>query len=276
MLRHMDELRSHRFYVAGGLGLVKCYLELHRRREAGEVTGAEEPEAAASAGGAAANAVAPDPTANMSSRERRAYVSGWVGLGDEASCVGVVINCAMWVWFRCAVSELRNPGVLSWACLTLWSRLILYTRLHTYRYERKQSQAAAKAAAKAAKEAAAAADDDDEEGGGGGGGGGGAKAPKNSSNDEAAAAAKMGGSSGKKAGSMPPDGHALARVADPLAEAAKWVQKLVDTHSDATGTTMKHTITPRARLDVWLAQVEVGGCWCHRSCSPHTTDVQMV
>jgi len=99
-------------------------------------------------------------------------------------------------------------------------------------YKRKQRQKAAKLA-----KAKAAGDEDDE-------------AEVKKSEDE-----EMGKTTRKKRGSEEPDGVALSKVEDPLSEADKWVKTLAAAHKGAV--TLHATITPRARLDVALAQVEV-------------------
>ena len=68
LLRHTDELRTHRFFVAGGLGLIACYVELHRRRENGEI-----PVAPASENNKTEEAVAAVDTSGMTSKQLKAH-----------------------------------------------------------------------------------------------------------------------------------------------------------------------------------------------------------
>ena len=186
MLQHVDELRAHRFFVAGGLGLIACYLEVHRRRKAGvpvlpaamiEEAKSQAVEQAAVA--AAEESPAGPDTSNMSSKELKAL-------------------------------------------------------------KRRQKQAAKKKAKKAANDA----EDDAASGGSKGKGAGDNEDDQQKKRNQ-------------RTGAAEPDGKELAEVEDPLAEAAKWVQILVDAHKAATGASLHSTVTPRARVDVCLAQVEV-------------------
>lgn len=188
MLQHVDELRAHRFFVAGGLGLIACYLEVHRRRKAGVpvlpaamIEEAKSQAAEHKAAAATEASVAGPDTSNMSSKELKAL-------------------------------------------------------------KRRQKQAAKKKAKKAENDA-----EEDAAAGGSKGKGAG------DSNNEDDQQKKR----NQRTGAAEPDGKALAEVEDPLAEAAKWVQILVDAHKAATGASMHATVTPHARLDVCLAQVEV-------------------
>lgn len=59
----------------------------------------------------------------------------------------------------------------------------------------------------------------------------------------------------RKKRSVEPDGQALAKTQEPLAEAAKWVDVLVSAHAQSD--TLNSTITLRDRMAVCFAQVEV-------------------